>query len=224
MLLQQCDVRVSKCPARHLIFRHVITNYIQTEHEMTHFGRKCSALILFATLAIFAAGQNTRPGSAAPDNPVRQYKKTDETDTKFLKQAAIGNMMEVELGQLAQQKAQASEVKQFGARMVKDHSAAQDQLKNVAQSQHVSLPANLDPKDQNTKDRLENISGPQFDKAYMVLMVQEHTKDVNQFQKEADSAEDQTVKQFAATTLPVLQSHLQEAHSLESSLKSGHIK
>jgi putative membrane protein len=99
--------------------------------------------------------------------------------------------------------------------MIKDHSSADDKPKNIAASQHVGLPIELDPKHKQTDTRLAALSGKEFDKAYMQLMVQNHTKAVSEFQKEAANANDDTVKQFAAATLPVLQSHLQEAQQIE---------
>jgi len=142
-------------------------------------------------------------------------KNVDETDKDFMKEAAIGNMAEIQLGQMAQQKASSAEVKSFGERMIKDHSSADDKLKSIAQSQHISLPTALDPKHKNEASALSRLSGMQFDKEYMKLMVQEHTKDVAKFQKESSEAHDDTVKQFAAGTLPVLQSHLNEAKQVE---------
>jgi putative membrane protein len=151
------------------------------------------------------------------NNPV---KGIDETDQNFMKEAAIGDEAEIQLGQMAQAKASSAAVKSFGERMIKDHSAADDKLKGIAESQHISLPVDLDPQHKNQAAALSRLSGPQFDKAYMTLMVQEHTKDVNQFKKEAADAHDPTVKQFATATLPVLESHLNEAKQVEQQVKS----
>jgi putative membrane protein len=142
-------------------------------------------------------------------------KGIDETDRKFMKEAAIGDQEEIKLGQMAQDKAADPSVKSFGQRMVKDHSSADDKLKNIAQSQHISLPNSLDSQHKNDAAALSRLSGAKFDKAYMQLMVKEHTKDVNKFKKEAATAHDGTIKQFASGTLPVLESHLKEAKQLQ---------
>ena len=142
-------------------------------------------------------------------------------DTRFIKKAAQGGMAEVELGQLAQQKASSEEVKKFGERMVTDHSKANDQLKQVAAEEHVDLPQQLNAKDKATKARLEKLSGQEFDQAYMKDMVKDHKTDVGEFEHESKAAKDPAVKNFASQTLPVLQSHLREAEKIAPMQKAA---
>ncbi len=139
--------------------------------------------------------------------------KLSASDQKFMKEAAQGGQAEVELGQLAQQKAESPDVKAFGERMVNDHAKANDQLKQVASEKGVTLPDQADAQDNAEKARLEKMSGAQFDKAYMNYMVADHKKDVADFKKEAAHANDPDLKNFAQTTLPTLESHLQQAES-----------
>ena len=140
-------------------------------------------------------------------------------DKAFVQKAAIGGMAEVEMGNLAQQKAASEQVKQFGARMVTDHTKANDELKQVASSKGIDLPASLDKKHQADLDRFGKMTGAQFDKAYMSHMVDDHKKDVSEFQKEAKSGKDADVKGFASKTLPTLQEHLQLAQSTHAAVK-----
>jgi putative membrane protein len=135
-------------------------------------------------------------------------------DQNFVKKAAQGGMAEVELGKLATQKASSDDVKKFGQRMVDDHSKANDQLKQIAGNKGVSLPTDLDAKDQALKDRLSKLDGEQFDRAYMKNMVHDHTKDVSEFRKESTSAKDSDLKSFASQTLPTLEDHLKQAKSI----------
>ncbi len=137
-------------------------------------------------------------------------------DTNFMKAAAEGGMAEVDLGQLAVEKASSSDVKKFGQRMVDDHSKANDELKRLASQKNVDLPQNLSAKDKATKATLENLSGEQFDQAYMKDMVKDHKKDVSDFQRESRAAQDPDVKKFAAQTLPTLEDHLKLAESIAS--------
>lgn len=167
----------------------------------------------------WADAQQTRK-LGVPQNS-NAVKAPDETDKAFIKQAAIGDAAEIQLGQMAQEKATNPKVKQFGARMIKDHSQADDQLKGIAQSRHVSLPTELDAPHKAAKSQLEKQTGAQFDQAYMRLMVQDHTKTVNKFKREAGTSHDPTVKNFAQQSLPVLESHLQEARQIQAQLKSG---
>src|ERR1044071_100732 len=95
-------------------------------------------------------------------------------DSHFMKKAADGGMAEVELGQLATQKASNSDVKAFGQRMVDDHGKANEQLKQLAAEKHVDLPQEPGAKHKATKARLEQLSGTEFDQAYVAEMVKDH--------------------------------------------------
>jgi putative membrane protein len=137
----------------------------------------------------------------------------------FVMKAAQGGMAEVQLGQLAKEKASSADVKSFADRMVTDHTKANDELKQIAGQKNITLPTQMDARSQATYDRLSKLSGAEFDRAYMKDMVQDHRMDVNEFRKEAQSGSDPDVKAFAAKTLPTLQEHLQQAQSTESKVK-----
>jgi len=139
--------------------------------------------------------------------------KSSDADHQFVMEAARGGMAEVELGQLASQKAQSDQVKQFAQRMVQDHGKANDELKSLAQQKNITLPTELDAKHKATHDRLSKLSGAQFDRAYMQDMLQDHRKDVNDFRKESQSGKDPDVKAFAAKALPTLEEHLRLAQT-----------
>jgi putative membrane protein len=104
-------------------------------------------------------------------------------DSKFLMDAAMGGLMEVELGRVAAQQASSAAVKQFGQRMVDDHSAANTELMSLATSKGVTLPTALDEKHQEHVTKLSAMSGADFDRAYMKMMVSDHNKDVSEFEK-----------------------------------------
>jgi len=145
----------------------------------------------------------------------------DRSDRKFIEDAAVSGMAEVELGKLAQQKATDPQVKQFGEHMVQDHSKANDQLKQTASAKGVQIPTSLDKKHQGEMDKLQKLSGADFDRQYMQRMVSEHKKDVSEFEKAAKSAKDSEVKSFASQTLPTLQDHLKMAQSTHDSVKNN---
>jgi putative membrane protein len=130
------------------------------------------------------------------------------SDVKFLKEAAAGNLAEVDLGKLAQEKALREEVKEFAKRMVDDHTAANDELKKVASANGVELPAAPDKKEQKERAQLDKLIGGDFDRAYMKLMVADHKKDVHEFKEHAKARKDGDAKAYAAQTLPTLQEHL----------------
>jgi putative membrane protein len=138
-------------------------------------------------------------------------------DTSFFKNAAEGGLSEVELGQLAQQKASNPAVKDFGAMMVKDHSAANDKLKALAASEQVSLPDSPSMMQQGSKTKLNMLSGDSFDKSYVKGMIADHKEDIKEFQKEVSEGKDPQAKAFASATLPTLQMHLQKIQSIAAS-------
>jgi putative membrane protein len=139
----------------------------------------------------------------------------------FLKEAATGGLMEVELGRLAAEKASNAEVKQFGQRMVDDHGKANQQLSTIAQQKNVQVPTELAGKAKADYDRLSKLSGEQFDRAYMQMMVRDHRKDVGDFRKQSTSAKDPDLKSFASQTLPTLEEHLKLAEQTQSSLNAA---
>ncbi|MGB2628236.1 MAG: DUF4142 domain-containing protein [Candidatus Acidiferrum sp.] len=145
----------------------------------------------------------------------------NETDSQFAIKAAQGGLAEVQMGQLAESKGTSDAVKEFGKRMVNDHSKANEQLKKIAEKESINLPTDMNKMDQATYDRLSKLSGTDFDREYAKLMVKDHEKDVAEFQKESHSGKDDSVKNFAAQTLPTLQEHLQLARQMDKSAMSA---
>src|SRR5215470_7322364 len=126
----------------------------------------------------------------------------------------MGGLQEVELGHVAAQKGTSDAVKQFGQRMVDDHSKANSELMTLASSKGVTLPTALDEKHQKEVTKLTAMSGAEFDRTYSKMMLSDHTKDVAEFEKQSTKAADPDLKAFAAKTLPTLQEHLQLAKAL----------
>lgn len=159
-------------------------------------------------------GKNTAISTGSNTTATTSTSGRATSDREFVRKAAEGGLAEVQLGQLASEKAASPEVKQFGQRMVDDHTKANDQLKQIAQQQGIALPDKLDAKDAAIKARLEKLSGKNFDRAYMHDMVTDHTKDVTEFKHEANGGRDSAVKSFAQQTVPTLESHLKEARNI----------
>ena len=135
-------------------------------------------------------------------------------DSSFLKSASEGGMMEVKLGELAQRNASDPQVKEFGQRMMTDHSNMGNEVKALAGRQNVSLSADIGVKDKFTYERMSKKTGADFDKAYMADMVKDHKDDIAAFEKEAKSGSDPDVRNWARQTLPTLRAHLSEAQGL----------
>ncbi len=145
--------------------------------------------------------------------------KVSKDDAKFAVEAANGGLAEVELGQLAQQKAMDSQVKNFGAMMVKDHTEANDKMKTIAQSKGITLPSTLSNDEQKLKTDLSSKSGKDFDKAYIEAMIDDHKEDIKTFQDAIQRLKDPDLKAFATNTLPVLKMHLDAIQKIHDSMK-----
>jgi len=135
-------------------------------------------------------------------------------DMGFVREAASGNLMEIQLGQLAQNKAQNPAVKQFAQRMVADHNNLQNQLTSVASTGGQSFTPTMDSRHQSQINRLQGLSGAEFDRNYMSLMIRAHQRDVNNFQSQSQSANSAQVRTLATNSLPVLQQHLSLAQQV----------
>jgi putative membrane protein len=137
-------------------------------------------------------------------------------DRQFASAAASGGQAEVALGQLAQQNGGSAQVRQFGQRMVTDHTEAYQELKQIAAKEKLQLPTRPDSSEQAVQQRLSKLKGAAFDSAYTQDMVKDHQQVIAAFQKEAQSGQDPDLKAYAQKTLPTLQEHLQMAESIES--------
>jgi putative membrane protein len=145
--------------------------------------------------------------------------KVPSADEQFLKDAAAGGMMEVELGKIAADKAVNDQVKAFGKQMQEDHGKANDELKTLAANKGVQIPTALTGKHKRTFDRLSKLSNAEFDRQYMRTMIDDHKEDLKAFQREADKGKDPDVKQFASKYVPMIQNHLEMAQTTGKQLK-----
>lgn len=145
---------------------------------------------------------------------------TTPSADSFMKEAAEGGMAEVELGKLASTKGMNAEVKSFGRMMITDHTKANTELKALAAKKNITLPADTGSH-ASTIEKMKSASGADFDTAYVSEMVNDHEKDVKDFQTQADNATDPDVKAFAAKTLPTLKKHLEMIKSIQAKMSGG---
>jgi putative membrane protein len=158
-----------------------------------------------------SSGAPTPAGQATAAGDRRETSAATLNAQAFVREAAIGGMAEVELGQLAAGKASSDPVKQFAQRMVTDHNKANTELKTLAQRKGLALPTELDAKHKQTRDILAALSGAAFDRAYMDAMRKDHHQTVSDFRQQSMSGPDPEVKGWAAKMLPTLQEHMQVA-------------
>jgi putative membrane protein len=201
-----------------------------------------AALFLASAPQVFAQGTGSTPSTsatptgrtapakagdtkAAPAAKGGDTKTTssqlDRGDRKFVEDAALDGMKEVEAGKVASGRASDPSVKAFADRMVKDHSDANKKLMDLAQSKGVTPPTELRKSDRRTIDSLARMNGDKLDQWYMREMMKDHKKDVRAFEKGAKDVKDPDVQRFAADTLPVLKEHLKMAVDTDSKVSNA---
>jgi putative membrane protein len=183
-----------------------------------------AALAIAFTSAATAAEQSTarQTGTSATQSGASNQKNSStsasaakgalsQKDSEFIKMAATGGMKEVHMGQMAEKQGQSQEVKELGRRLVQDHTNANKMLMGIAQTKGVSVP----------KEKMDhgNMSGANFDKEFLTMMLADHQKDIAAFEAEAKSGDDADVKGFAKQTLPTLKEHLSMVKKAQSKVR-----
>lgn len=143
----------------------------------------------------------------------------DAASADFLVEAANGGMAEVEMARLAQERATNASVKSYATTLLNDHTAANDQVKALAASRNVTLPTAVSDEKKKDMEDLSKEKGASFDKKYMEMMVDDHEKDINKFEKASGDVKDTDVKAFIDNTLPKLRMHLDSAKDIRDKLK-----
>jgi putative membrane protein len=164
-------------------------------------------------------GPGQTPGQNPSTDPQMNGMQTaagqpSPVDRMFVSKAMQGGLAEVQLGQLTLQKTNNPQVKEFAQRMIDDHTKLNEQMKPVAQQLGVTVPDQISKNDRKTIAKLQALSGSAYDQAYIKDMVKDHKQDLNEFQMEASSGQDQTVKDAASQGSKLIAQHLQMAQQL----------
>jgi putative membrane protein len=153
--------------------------------------------------------------------PALAQKKAAMTDQQFVDFAAQTDMVEANLGQLAQNVADSQGVKDYGQMLVTDHSKDFSDLHGAAQQASLTVPDAIDAKHNKAMvDPFQKLKGAAFDHKYVQEMIKGHTEAIALYKKEADDAQNPGIKSYAENALPVLQKHLDGAKALVK----GHTK
>ena len=136
-------------------------------------------------------------------------------DQSFVSEAMQGNMAEVQLAQLAQQKSQSQDVKQYAAKLANDHTQMnQKWFDPVAKQMNVNEPKGPSKKDKKLMEKMQGLNGDEFDKEYLTAMLKDHQEDLKKFKQEADATQDPNLKQIAQQGSTVIAQHLQIAEQV----------
>ena len=170
--------------------------------------------ILVAAPAV--AQMTGNPAGLSPDTPKIESATpakdhANNQDKLFVRQAAIGNRAEVELGKQAAGKSGSQSVKDYAARMQKEHSSSGDRLMKVGKPARVEVPRDLDPEHLRIRDELAKLSGLEYDKAYLTAQIQDHQKTANLLLWHLSYGQNEELLRYSGETLPVVLEHLEHA-------------
>ena len=174
------------------------------------------AALLAMGLACAGTSAVAQSGTAPKSGTTKSSKAPKETH--FLKEAIQGNLAEVKMGKLGEEKGTTADIRDFGKRLVTDHSAANDKAKS--QEAGVSPPSEPTKKQTETYQALSKLSGSKFDRRYIEDMVKDHKKDIAEYKRAAKSGSG-PIADYAQNALPTLQEHLRIAEKIEKSQKNG---
>lgn len=191
----------------------------------------CNSDSTTTTTTTDSANQNTMSGGSDSNNAMNNSATSDNVnsttssnsnmtktplskdDSTFVVKAAMGGMMEVEAGNMAQSNAMSDRVKNYGMMMVNDHSKANSELMSLVAGR-VTIPTELPADMKKHGEAMMKMKGKDFDKHYMSMMLTDHKKDIALFEKQASSGGDADLKAFAAKTLPTLKMHMDSVQAI----------
>jgi len=175
------------------------------------FGAAMLALpLLSAAPALAQTASPTTPltpGATAPATAPAAPADLSAADKRFIQKAAVGGLAEVQVAQLAEQKTQNPTVRAFAEKMVADHTPNNEQLVKLAESKGITPPTELDAMHQKQMTKLQSLSGKRFDTTYLKGQEKDHAMMLKTFEAEARNGHDPELKQFAQTTIPVIEAH-----------------
>jgi putative membrane protein len=178
--------------------------------QMNLFSRIAVVATIGAGLCLGVAAQAAPKKEEQPSKSPATAALSDK-DKAFMKEAAMGGMMEVDMGKMAQQKGKSADVKKIGGTMVADHSKANAELMGIAKNKGVDL--------SKVKAKMKHLNDANFDKEYINAMVDDHQKDLAAFQAEAKNGTDADVKAFASKTSAVIKKHLDMVKAAQTKMK-----
>jgi putative membrane protein len=182
---------------------------------------KATSVILAIGLAgALAAGTAMAQTNTPAHSKDRMAAKTaDKASQKFIKAAIEGDIAEIDVGKLAQEKGQSEAVKNYGAMLVKDHAAHKAKAEEVASQLGVTPPTRSSFGEKATYAKLKLLSGGTFDRSFAKSMVKDHRDDIKDYRKEA--SKNDAAGRLAKETLPTLEKHLQAAQRLTAVRQSS---
>ena len=198
-------------------------------------------LAVVGVAVLTLACDNARRDESANNGTTRNNDATvgtagvSNSDRDWVQESMSANMAEIELAKLAQDHAASNDVKQYAQMMIRDHTKAGDELKQIAQKNSITVVSDLNDEHRDLMQKLSGLRGAEFDDEYMDAMVDSHQEMINHLQSKAsedrvgdnkgevqperaDNPVEQSLNQWAANTLPTARHHLDEARRINDAL------
>jgi putative membrane protein len=166
-------------------------------------------------IALGAAATSPLQGQGTPDDLNK--------DSEFIREVAADHLLEIRLGTIAQKKATNTAVKQFGERMVNDHTSMLEQWRALVTKSGFPFQPGLRDEQEDEVKRLEKVSGTEFDRSYMTAMIEGHQNEITKFQTKGQSANSTQVRELVTVGLPVLQQHFTLANQVGSQVGATNV-
>jgi len=149
------------------------------------------------------SGTTSMPDSNTGGDTVQRMR-----DKSFLRKATEGSLAEVQFGKLATEKSTSDDVKSFGQKMIDEHTKLNEKIASIADSLGVMLPKRMSKEDQAEYDKLNTLSGDEFDKEYITAMVKNHHANLREFRIEANSTTDPGLKDAITDGATLIHDHM----------------
>lgn len=157
-------------------------------------------------------------GQRPVDYRYRFASSTASQDEAFLRDAAMDNQSEIELARLALRNASNPDVKRFAQRLIDAHNRVESDIESLTRNTAITLPPQLDIEHRQMVNRLAGLSGDDFDREFLNMMIKDHKEAIAKFEERANAEPSNAVSNFAARTLPRLREHLRTAQDIQAKL------
>jgi putative membrane protein len=124
------------------------------------------------------------------------------------------NQLEIAAGKLAQSQTPTPGIQKFGAKLIADQTASDNEVTAIAKAQGVQLAPAAD----TPLAALRELKGAQFDRAFALWIVKDHESALHKLQAAQDEPHGAQVRAWVDKTLPVLRKQLKHAQQLENPL------
>ena len=187
---------------------------------MRVFGILGAALFLIIA-GCQQTGQNVQAAREAnTDTGDRTKAVLNDAEKNFLKKAEEVDIRQRNVGRVMLEKSQNKDVKDYAQMLVDDHSKNLRDVVDLMNQKGMAQPKDLPEVKHEAVDKLNAMSGPELDREFVKMMLDDHQKDVSEFRNEANTAQDKDVKDYATRTVSMLEKHLQKAEELQSKIVS----